>query len=86
LNQNDSLAWYNRACLHVKQGQLEKAIAALKRAIELHAEFADTVIDDPDFDPIRDRIQFLKGLVLATEKFWSLRNSVLPEVTETAWR
>ena len=26
------------------------------------------------------------GLVLATEKFWSLRNSVLPEVAKTVWR
>jgi formylglycine-generating enzyme required for sulfatase activity len=25
------------------------------------------------------------GLVLATEKFWSLRKSVLPEVIETVW-
>jgi hypothetical protein len=38
--------------------------------------------------PVIDRltIKFLQtGLVLATEKFWSLRKSVLPKVAETVW-
>ncbi len=61
LNQNDSLAWYNRACLRVKQGQLEEAIADLQHALELHPELVDAVMNDEDFDPIRDQIQFLNG-------------------------
>ena len=59
LNQNDSLAWYNRACLRVKQGQSEEAIADLKHALELHPELVDTAMNDEDFDPIRDQVQFL---------------------------
>ncbi|MEX0268938.1 leucine-rich repeat domain-containing protein [Leptolyngbyaceae cyanobacterium UHCC 1019] len=61
LNQNDSLAWYNRACLCVMQGQFEQAIADLHHALELHPELAESAINDEDFDPIRDQIQFLDG-------------------------
>ena len=41
-----------------------------------------------DLPSIREqkKLLVLGGLVLATEKFGSLRNSVLPEVAETAWR
>lgn len=55
LDQNNSLAWYNRACLRAKQGQLEEAIADLKQALELFPELTDAVMNDEDFAPIRDR-------------------------------
>lgn len=46
VDQNDSLAWYNRACLRVKQGQSEEEIVDLRQALELRPELAQTAIND----------------------------------------
>ena len=48
--------YYNSACIEARFGDPEKAIAQLKRSVELDAEATKkTAENDSDFDSIRDR-------------------------------
>ena len=45
---------YNLACAEAQLGNTEAAVAALKRAIEIHDGFRDYIATDSDLEPIRD--------------------------------
>ena len=47
---------YNAACMRSLTGEAERALAHLRRAIELDPSFAELAKGDSDFDPMRDRV------------------------------
>jgi tetratricopeptide (TPR) repeat protein len=50
---------YNAACMRSLTGDTERALAHLRRAVELDPRFAELAKGDSDFDPIRDRVAAL---------------------------
>jgi tetratricopeptide (TPR) repeat protein len=52
-------AHYNLACGYARAGDLERALPPLVRAIELEPEFGEDARNDPDFDPVRHRPEFI---------------------------
>jgi tetratricopeptide (TPR) repeat protein len=60
-------AYYNRACYQalLKSGTIEPIIADLKKAIEIENLFRDYAKTDPDFDAVKDNVQFKKLLGIA---------------------
>lgn len=51
-NEND-IAWYNKACVHARLGQLEEACRSLGKAIDLSGHWKRKARIDSDFDKIR---------------------------------
>ena len=62
LNSTSSGAYYWRAYWYVAQNQFGLAIEQLKRAVELNPSHREFVKADPDFDPIRENLQFQEWL------------------------
>jgi tetratricopeptide (TPR) repeat protein len=69
LRPEDSLVQYNLACSHSLTNQMEKAVEALQRAIELGYKDFKWLSEDPDlaklrksgfFKPIREKLLSLK--------------------------
>jgi tetratricopeptide (TPR) repeat protein len=52
---------YNAACMRSLTGEADRALAHLRRAIELDPSLADLAKGDADFDPIRERVAELTG-------------------------
>jgi tetratricopeptide (TPR) repeat protein len=52
-------AWYNRACVHMRHGQVDAAIAALRRAVASQPELRVDAIGDSDFATILDHPEFM---------------------------
>jgi uncharacterized Ntn-hydrolase superfamily protein len=50
---------YNLACYESLAGRPDDALAHLRRAIELDESYRALADDDPDFDPVRDRVSNL---------------------------
>lgn len=55
----DEDAWYNRACVHMRHGQTDAAIAALRRAIAGESKLRADAIDDDDFAALLDHPEFV---------------------------
>ncbi len=62
LSNDDSEAHFERACALARLGRRNEAIAALKRAIELNAELADSLEDEDDLKPLITLPEFKKLL------------------------
>lgn len=62
LSSDDSEAHFERACALARLGRRNEAIAALKRAIELNAELADSLEDEEDLKPLVTLPEFKKLL------------------------
>jgi len=58
LKPEDPIIFYNLACSYSLSGQCENAIKALGRAIELGYNDAKYMLDDPDLDNIKERLDF----------------------------
>jgi len=52
-------AWYNRACLHMRHGQVDAAIAALRTAVASAPELRADALDDDDFAALLDHPEFV---------------------------
>ena len=50
--------YYNIACGFAREGNVESALQYLEIAIDLDPAFRDEVRNDPDFDPVRDSVEF----------------------------
>lgn len=55
----DEDAWYNRACVHMRHGQVDAAIAALGRAVASEPELRVDAIGDDDFATVLDHPEFV---------------------------
>ena len=56
---DDWQGYYNLACLEARYGDPEKAVANLRRSVELEPEATKkAAADDSDFDSIRDRADY----------------------------
>lgn len=55
--------YYNKACIYSRTGNLEKAILALKTAIDKGYDKWGLIISDPDLDNIRELPEFRKILI-----------------------
>ncbi|MHC4416878.1 MAG: TPR end-of-group domain-containing protein, partial [Planctomycetota bacterium] len=53
---------YNLGCARARAGDLEPALAALKRAVELGFSDADLLASDPDLERLREKPEF-RGLL-----------------------
>jgi hypothetical protein len=51
-----SRALYNLACLDVRTGREDDAVAALTHALRLRPALAKQITNDPDLEPVRDRV------------------------------
>ena len=49
-----SVARYNLACMHAKNGQYDEALSTLKLAVEMGFRDALIIAKDPDLDSLRD--------------------------------
>jgi len=61
---DDSPSWqgtviYNMACYHAIAGQAERAIAGLRRALQLNPDLTAWSKEDPDFESVRNRPDYL---------------------------
>jgi mannose-6-phosphate isomerase-like protein (cupin superfamily) len=50
---------YNLACAEALTGRKGEAVAHLRRAVALYSGFAEIARDDPDFDSVRERLDFV---------------------------
>jgi quercetin dioxygenase-like cupin family protein len=50
--------YYNLACLEAVQGERDAALAALRRALEIKPEMANSARDDEDFESLREDPDF----------------------------
>ncbi|MDC0675712.1 TPR end-of-group domain-containing protein [Nannocystis radixulma] len=55
----DEGSWYNRACVHMRHGQVDPAIAALRRAVASEPELRADAIGDDDFATLLDHPEFV---------------------------
>jgi len=62
LSNKDSAAYYERACALARLGRRNDALAALKRAIELDEDLADSLEDEEDLKPLATLPEFKKLL------------------------
>ncbi len=61
-NPDDASAWYNLACCHALQGNSDRAIAELEKAIKLNPQFKDSAKNDSDFASLSEQKNFQKLL------------------------
>ena len=52
--------YYNLACGFARNGEVEAALEYLSEAVDLEEAFHEEAQRDPDFDPIRDRPEFVR--------------------------
>lgn len=62
LGADDSEGYYQRACALARLGRRTEAIAALKRAVELDEDLADSLADEEDLKPLASLPEFKKLL------------------------
>ncbi|MHA2231963.1 MAG: tetratricopeptide repeat protein [Candidatus Hodarchaeales archaeon] len=53
INNENDIAWYNKACVHARLGQLEDACKSLGKAIAFSGHWKRKVRNDSDFDNVR---------------------------------
>jgi|SRR5581483_9275576 len=56
---DDPLLLYNLACYESLAGRADDAVAHLRRAVSLDASYRALARDDPDLEPVRDRLTSL---------------------------
>ena len=56
--------YYNLACLEAVRGERDAALAALRRALELKPEMAESARGDEDFESLRDDPEFRAATAL----------------------
>ena len=59
VDSGEAIVHYNLACYWSLAGNAKLALGYLARAFELDSDYRDLVADEPDFDPIRNRPEFL---------------------------
>jgi len=57
MNDNDSVAYFNRACYHNLKGNKKEMEQDLKQAIKLDARLVSNMLIDPDFSGSRDIVR-----------------------------
>ena len=58
IKPDDDLAWYNKACCYALQGDVNRSMENLQKAIELNPEYREDAKTDSDFDRIRENKRF----------------------------
>jgi tetratricopeptide (TPR) repeat protein len=61
-SENDPSAFYNRACVFARRGQVQLALRALKQAAGVDSSFLDAARSDASFDGVRDSRSFRRLL------------------------
>ena len=66
LDPRNASTWYNKACTLSRKDVGDEAIDALKRAVELNADYRTLAVDDKDFNSIRENSEFMDLIKLKT--------------------
>ena len=85
LRYEDPVTWYNLACSYSLLNQLDDALIALRRALELGYADVDYLLQDPDLLNLRQSPQYRQFLTafpsLAAKTAQAARPSAQPERT-----
>jgi len=81
---NDSTLYYNLACVYSLRGDAERSVEALKKSFDLGFDEIDTLVNDSDFDQIRNFPSFQELIAENRESIPSLQQVVaeVPVVIE----
>jgi len=54
IDQNNTLAWYNKACFKVKLGESDDALKCLEKAVEIDEKYIETAKNEENFSNLKD--------------------------------
>ncbi len=55
---DNAIAHYNLACYLALDGQMQRCVGRLAKALQLEPQFRIYIVDEADFDPVRDHPDF----------------------------